>query len=784
MAQEQEEIIIIEEADAAGVEKVASLPTESRAAGPSILKNKKILIIAGGLLLLLSLSTGAFILLSGHPAEKNPSPANEPVAEYVKTEKEAVIVPSELEKMIQKANTLYANGNQADALKLFEKIALYSEAVSQYNLGVVQLKDGEYKGALANFKRSIASGENRCVSAINAAVCCLYLGQEKNFNTYIDMAAAYLPQESSSPQYSYYYSLINYYRGHYLEALSALNHPTDDEYQATKNKLKASIDSLFGNYEDAIDTLQSTFQEEDSFSVGLLYANVGNMTLAKKYLSDAIIQNDKPIQEQLALAYVNLKSGYQNNAATAIKTLTEKYPDQVYIPYPIKVFLKPTLFDPDAVQRFYRNSKALRQSNTYQTIFYFAPYKVFNAEQTVNYIRKGNANIYIDDSFAAKEYLQKSTHSSGVDYGIALAIQKALQFRLRDANKDLTKLLKSNPNHSVLQYNLALTYAQLGDFSNAYDHFIRAYHLDANNYLSGIFAMMSAELIDKPNPKLASILIDNLTKESDAEEFQLYRTLIYIVQNNFPSAEKWLSNTYKERPFYLALNVLIASELGLDDQALKASDRLVTLQPNDLLPNLMAIDTRYNDQKTKTFAASAINYLKKRTFQYDDLYFGPQITRDKTILMGMMTGQLTPMIERLEGKLKTTSDNTTDITGALAQAQFYNQNFEEAYTLYNQLIDTYKLRDEKTLFMGASASIGAEHYENAIALLELSKLTNPNFMESRYALGLLYLQAQNNPGAVTQFTKMGNNTGFLSRFFDFAVDTDKLASEPKKYHPL
>jgi hypothetical protein len=56
-------------------------------------------------------------------------------------------------------------------------------------------------------------------------------------------------------------------------------------------------------------------------------------------------------------------------------------------------------------------------------------------------------------------------------------------------------------------------------------------------------------------------------------------------------------------------------------------------------------------------------------------------------------------------------------------------------------------------------------------------------MESRYALGLLYLQAQNNPGAIVQFNKMGNN-GFDSRFFDFEINTNKLASEPKKFHPL
>ena len=781
MAEDQEEIIIIEEGDAAGVEKAPEedQPSPEEQKGSN---KKRLILIGGAVLLLLSMGTAWVILFQGESNDV-PPPLDEPIAQKVNGAQEPAIEPSQIEKLIERANTLYANGRQEEALKLYEKIALYSEAISQYNLGVVQLKEGEYEGALSNFKRSIANRENRCVSAINAAVCSLHLGQKENFKYYIDMAEAYLPQETNSPLYSYYYALIHYYKGNYLEALSALKNPTTDEYKTIQNKIRAKIASMAGSYDDAISALENPRQEEDSFSLGLMYANIGDLTLAKKYLSDAVLHSKKPIEEQLALSFVYLKSGLQSDAASLILKTTDAYPNEVYVPYPLRVFLKSSLFNPDDIQRYYRYQGKQDRSKTYQTIFYFAPYKVFNADQTISYIRKGNANIYIDDVATAKEYLQKSTRSSNVDYGIALAIQKALNLRLRDANKQLNDLLKNNPQHSILQYNLGLTYAQLGDFSQAYEHFLRSYHLDANNYLSGIFAMMSAELISKSNPKLSSIIKDNLLHEGETEEFDLYRTLVDITQNNLSSATKWLDNDYKERPLYLALDVIIASELGKGEAASKAADKLAYLQKNDILPHLMVIDTHFKDLKPKAFASSAMNYLKKQSFRYDDLYFGPQITRDRMILMSAMTGQLTPLIERLESRLQATADNPADITAALAQAYFYNRNFEESYSLYNQLIDTYKLRDEHTLFMGAAASIGSEHYENAIALLELSKIKNPSFLESRYALGLLYLQVQNNPGAVVQFGKMGNS-GFVSRFFDFGIDTDKLANEPKKYHAL
>ncbi|MDD2950333.1 MAG: hypothetical protein PHU29_06045, partial [Sulfuricurvum sp.] len=273
MAEEQEEIIIIEESDAAGVEKTAEAVSEPSNEKPSILKNKRFIIIIASLLtLILAAGGGTWLFFALHGTSKEKQPEEPITVERPHKPKEAIIEPSELENMIQRANYLYTNGNPIEALKLYEKIALYSEAISQYNLGVVQLKEGEYEGALENFKRSIDNHENQCVSAINAAVCCLYLGRETDFNTYIDMAQSYLPQESNAPMYSYYYTLINYYKGRYLEALSALKHPTTSEYQEIQKKLRAKISAMFGSYKDAIDTLENPFQEEDSFSLGLLYA--------------------------------------------------------------------------------------------------------------------------------------------------------------------------------------------------------------------------------------------------------------------------------------------------------------------------------------------------------------------------------------------------------------------------------------------------------------------------------------------------------------------------------
>jgi hypothetical protein len=75
--------------------------------------------------------------------------------------------------------------------------------------------------------------------------------------------------------------------------------------------------------------------------------------------------------------------------------------------------------------------------------------------------------------------------------------------------------------------------------------------------------------------------------------------------------------------------------------------------------------------------------------------------------------------------------------------------------------------------MGAVASTASKHHENAIALLELSKMKNGKFYESRYALALLYMEIENNDGAVIQLSRIEKD-GFISKYFDFSIDTDKL----------
>ena len=309
--------------------------------------------------------------------------------------------------------------------------------------------------------------------------------------------------------------------------------------------------------------------------------------------------------------------------------------------------------------------------------------------------------------------------------------------------------------------------------TKAHNHFILSYHLDAQNYLSGVYAVMSAQLIDKDVGKLKEILKDSISSEEPSEERELYTTLLNISQNNYISSIEWLDNDYKQRPLYLYMNTLIASKLNKVDFAKTASRKLTAMLPHDILAHIIYIDSEFYDLKENDYASKVLNYLKKQDFNFQNLYYGPYISRYLYIQQNLITGKLFFLEQQLEKVLQETNGDAEELMSSLAMVYLYNKDFEKAYTLYNSLIDDIKMRDAFTLFLGAVASTAANHHENAIALLELANLKDRSFAESRFALGLLYLEVKNNDAAGIQLAHIQQDR-FFSKYFDFAIDVDKL----------
>jgi tetratricopeptide (TPR) repeat protein len=675
---------------------------------------------------------------------------------------------SKLENMIKKANVLYERGNKNEALKIYERIATFNEAISHYNIGVAQMKDKNFQEALESFKKAIDNQEQRCVSAINAAVCALELKNNPLFEYYIDLAYTYLPMENSSPLYSYYVGLINYYKNYNYEALSAFSHTSSEFYKEMQNYLSSKIFTSMDINDLAVNKLEQNNLVDDSLTLGLLYARLGEFNIALNHLVKATQNTNEPLKTRVALALVQNKLGYLEQSGELLKELYTQYGEKATEVYPIKVTLKDTLFDVDKAQTQFNNELFFNDERTYGLLFYFAPFKVFDAEQTINYIRKGSMNVFIDEIGPALSYLKKSSTISKVNISISQGIKKALEYHTAKANKIFKNMIETYPKHSILHYNLALTYAQMSNFTEAYKHFKKSYHLDNTNYLAGAFAILCGKLINDDVKRLTEDVKESINADTTLQESNLFLSLIHLSENNQLSLTRWMEDEKKPTPLHIVFDTIIAQKTFNEKIYRQKATILQSILPRDIMANIIDFNVKYNKNDIKEYAKAIQIEFKKLDLDYSAFYYGPRIAQEQYVKFLQIGGLLHQERKKILKDVELERDDIPAIMQTLAYLSIYTNDFEEAYTLYNQLIDQYKEDDSKTVFLAAVASIGANHPENAVALLELSKLIDTTNNESRYGLGLLYHQEKNFDGAVIQYLKIGDSN-FKSQYFGFKI---------------
>ncbi len=736
-------------------------------------KKKKTLIIVAivisALILLLIIIVIVLALKDKNSAKVKNIDTQKIVKNLTKKERFQQFSPSKVENMIKKANLLYETGDKQKALRIYEKIATFNEALSFYNIGVAKMKEKNYQDALGAFKKAIKNREQKSKSAINAAVCALHLGKAKLFSYYIDLAYAYLPDEINSPLYSYEMSLVNYYRDFYYEALSSLKHPNSKFYKDKQRYISSKILAYLGYSKEAIDMLLKINSNITNFPLGLLYARIGEYKIAKQHLRKSLNYTDEPIKLKMALALVENKLGNLKNSAVLLKDfqkLNKKDKKQIY---PIKTILKESLFDINIAQKEFTKELFYNEENIYSILFYFSPYKVFNASQTVEYIRKGGLNLFLDRLAPALSYLKTSSTISKVNYSIGKGIKKALSNHTLQANKIFKSLLPSYPQHSILHYDLALTYAQMGNYALAYKHFANSYHLDNTNYLAGVYAVFTGKLIHKNIAKLSDDIKASINFDKKLKDVNLYMSLLNLSENNQFSLSRWIETDKNKDPLNLVFDIIISQKISNQKFYRAKTQELKTLLPNDLLSNIIYFDMKNSQKNIKDYAKAFQIDFKNSSLDMSSFYYGPRIARNQYVKLLQISGMLFHKRDEIKKALPLERDDSQALTNTLAYLDIFTHNFEESYVLYNKLIDEYKQKDSRTIFLAAVASIGANHTQNAIALLELSKLIDPKNMESRYALGLLYQEVKNLKGASIQYAKIGD-TGFKSKFFSFKID--------------
>ncbi len=721
----EENVIVIEEGDEENKKK----------------KNKFILIIIILLLItiILLLILAAVVITK---KKKNTPKVSPEIAKITKKlKKKHIVRKDEIKQLIKRATILYNKGEKEKALRILNKLSSYSEALSYYNLGVIKLEEKNYKKALEYFQKAIKNKDNRALSAINATYASLMLNNKKLYNYYRQLAYTFLPEIAKLKSYPYYYAVVMYYMGYEYEAIAALKLKTP--YKNESEKLLSAI------YEYYQDFAHAQTYETDPFYKGLSLAKIGEYSLARTYLSGSGKKEAK-----FALSLIDLKLSYFKESGKILKNFEENNI------FPIYVYLKQSLFDTKTSQQYFKENFLRKKEDFYDLFFYFAPYKVFNMNQTISYLKKGIAGIPIGAIEESQSYLSKSATYSALNIKISHALKLALNGHIYLANKQFKKLIKQKDTSYILHYDLALTYAQLGDYKNAYVHFLRAYHLNPSDLKSGIYALMALGKIKKTNEYLVSSI-----KEDFNEKTSLVEGMLAITQNNTVKMAAFIEKPDKNTPMWIITKLV--SKALLDKDYTYEALKLKSMYPKEIIANLLYF---YSNNKNLPVYKIALNYQSlffSQKFNMNDFYYGAKIVKDWYFTFAKISGLLNKVRLNLIDQAKKENFDLIPILKRVAFANLYTKHFEEAYVIYNDLINNKNINDADTLYHAAVAAIGAKHHSNAVALMELAKLKNPSYYEARYGLGLLWQESGNLRAASIQYLKIPD--GFESRFFDFNI---------------
>ncbi|HEF1038365.1 TPA: tetratricopeptide repeat protein [Campylobacter coli] len=670
--------------------------------------------------------------------------------------------------MIQKANALYLKGEVEQALKVYEQIAVYNESLSNYNLGVSQMNEGKFDEAFDSFKKAIANGENQSVAAINAAVCALKLNDKEKFKYYIDLAQVYLPKEGKSKLYDYYLALINYYKGYYPEALQMLQRVNSEPYTDVAKYLSAKIYAKMDFDAKSVQQLNTQGSFEPSLSLGLLYARMGEYDKAKIALNTAMKIERDFNQSLSALTLIDIKTGDFQDMLLRLQDTYRNDEDKYKIldRYKIKVRLNKELFNIAIAQRNFSNDILKKQKDQFDLLFYFAPYQVFDSKQASLYIKKANITNFVDDSSDGQSYLARSQALSSTNVKISNIINDALNQKLRLANKEFQALLEDYPEHSILQYNLALTYAQMQNYELAYKHFSSSYHLNPKNYLAGAFAMFCGKLSNNDTTKLYHEILDNIAADSNFKA-NMQKNMLFLANGDYISMLPYLDENGQKTPLNLIFETIIAKNNNLNNQVDVRIAKLRSELPQDIVANILYFNSLNSNLNIKEYAQNAQIHFKNLQVDYRSVFGGSNIARELYVNLMHIAGLLNLERQKFKTLINTSKVKDEGMIQTLAYLDIFAQQYEESYALYNTLIDEYGAKDSRTLFLASVAAVGANNPNSAIALLQLSKLTDKNNKKSKVALGLLYQEVGNYEAAMTQYRTLPND--FKSEFFTFDI---------------
>ncbi|RXJ99596.1 hypothetical protein CRU98_06105 [Arcobacter sp. CECT 8986] len=563
-----------------------------------------------------------------------------------------------------------------------------------FNKAVLMMEKEEYKKAIELFKQTATA--IKIPSFLNIAIAYYKLGEIENAKLYLHNIYNY-KKAIYKNTYSYMSACYYLYQiskdTRYLDIIIDIAKKHKNLTEHSKRMLADTL-IILKDYPNALKVLNS-MKFPLNLKKALIYLKLRDYTEAEKYLK---LAKEKAVNQELLdkiiwiMTYRDLKANDLEKLRDNIDLLNKRKSGfKANLDLPLKIYFNKDKYGSKEYLDFITNFSTKRKIDY---IFYFAPYIFSDNEEIIYDISKG---------FIFKSKQNVKSLESMVEYNAKFIdiIKKDPIIRVNSL-----KTLITNDTKSYVYYNLALSYAQIFDFNNAYKFFQKAYKLNPGNKLYAVMTLISAKRINK---KVSDI---EYIKSNIKSPNGLYKYFALSLYNLF------IDKTYnvKDEPIYYKDSIFYkAIDFMKEKEENKETSNHELLQENirDPFVYLMYLVKREKHENDFEY----FSRLQKSVPLYlnDNFLEGPLIVTEYYFDILRAIG----LFEK--ANLTIENDDKPSYLRTKAVVQLYRGDSAKTLKILEDIQSKYKLEDKYTMYLQVAALLDQKKYNEASVQLSLIK---------------------------------------------------------------
>lgn len=564
----------------------------------------------------------------------------------------------------------------------------------EFNKAILLLEQGKYKKAIDILKET--SKILKIPSFLNIGIAYFKLGQKENALLYLNNIYDFT-EAAYSNKYSYisacYYLFQLEKDVKYLETIVEVTRKYKSLSEHSK-RLLVDTYIILKDYEKALKVLDA-MDFPMHLKRAMLYLKIKDYSSAERFLEKAKnnTYNQARIDEILWLmVYRDLKSNQLEKLKEHIALINDRKSNfKTNSTYPLQIFFNKNKFTSKQYLKFVTK---FNENRKIDFMFYFAPFIFSDNEEILYDISKGF--IFKDKQNVQSLEEMVSYNSKFIDI-----IQEDPIIRV----SKLKSFIREDSN-SYIYYNLALCYAQINDFHNAYKYFSKAYKLNPGNKLYSTMTIISANKINK---KLKDIEYIQSNIKSKNGMYKYFGQMLYKIFLDPELVIDIEPENYKSTIFYKSMDYLVK----LEEDKIDKTHPLFLEHYKDPLVYLMKATIRKKDENDYKYFSRLQDNIPLRI--NNNFLEGPLVVTQFYIDLLKAIGLFYKADLSIDGKQSPSYLRTK------ALRDLHNQKPEETIKTLESLQRQYKLEDKYTMYLIVAALLEANRYNDASIQISLIK---------------------------------------------------------------